>query len=304
MRDAILDCEGAPRDLGLDQGRACRAELAARFRSQAHWRRALFRLGRGDARSRRLDRDLSRHFPQQSEFLEGLTRGAAVPRSWLVAMLDRTFSGMAHTRVGDAVGVLLEPSLAGGRTLLARTFAAEPSVRRSRPDAGFASLELTLPWLSAALAGVNAGGLAAAGVALAPVAPGTDCAVPAALLVQDCLSRFDSREGAVDWCLGRPVGGRAAILLADARGCAAVEIDGAARRVETPKDGLLLEGLGEGDLAGALRRDAPLDAKRLDVALGRRVVCLDPLARRLGFRRAGDDAVSWLDVDASAQARE
>jgi len=256
----------------------------------------MFRLGHGGARSQRLDRDLRRHFPQQSEALDGMKRGAAVPRRWLVAMLDRTFGGVPCDLRDEVMGVALEHALAGGRTRVARTFAAEPVARRSRPDGGFASLELTLPWLTASLAGVNEGGLAVASVSLAPPAHGADCAVPAAMLAQDCLARFDSREGAIDWCLGRPAGGRAAILLADASGVAAVEIDGGARTVVQPKDGLLLEGIGDGDAAGALRGGASLDALRLEQILGARVACLDPGGRRIGFRWADSDFVAWLDV--------
>jgi hypothetical protein len=296
----IHDCEGAPRDLGLDQGRGFRADLQARYRNEARWRRGLFRLGRGDARTRRLDRDLRRHFPQQSETLDGMKRGAGVPRGWLVAMLDRAVAGEPHARVDETAGAGLEPALAGGSALLLRTFAAEPIARRSRPDGGFASLELSLPWLTSALVGVNEGGLAVASLSLAPAVSGADCAAPAALLAQDCLARFDSRDGAIDWCLGRPAGGRAAILLADESGVAAVEVDGVARRVVLPKDGLLLQGIGAVDAADALRSGAPLDALRLTQVLGGYVACLDPAGRRLGFRWADSKAFAWLDVRACA----
>jgi hypothetical protein len=114
-----------------------------------------------------------------------------------------------------------------------------PIVRRSEPQGGFASLELTLPWLAASLGGVNASGLAAVlappGAALdvgtALVAEAT-CRAPALLLVQQCLERFERVDTAVDWCLSRPAGGRARILLADAHGAiASVELDEDRRRV-------------------------------------------------------------------------
>lgn len=299
MPDGIHECEGAPRDLGLDQGRSCRADLQARYRREGRWRRGWFQWAPGDTRTRQLDRDLSRHFPQQSEALDGMARGAAVPRRWLVAMLARSFCGEPEARVCDGAGVAVEPALTGDRTLLARSFAAPPIARRSRPEGGFASLELTLPWLTAALAGVNEGGLAVASVSLAPAASGGDCAVPAASLVQDCLARFDSCAGAVDWCLGRPAAGRAAILLADASRVVAVEIEGAARRVVLPKDGLLLQGAGERDAASVLRGGAPVDALCLERALAGRVACFDPSGRRLGFRWDRSDAIAWRDVCAS-----
>jgi hypothetical protein len=67
----LVDCAGAPRDLGLDQGRACRGEIGDRF-AELSWAEALaLRLGRVDAPVRSLQRDLARHFPHLFESLAG-----------------------------------------------------------------------------------------------------------------------------------------------------------------------------------------------------------------------------------------
>jgi hypothetical protein len=287
------DCGGAPRDLGFDQGRSVRDELQRAFAALPLWRRAALRLGRGSPRFDRAARDLLRHFPQQSECLEGMARGAGVPYRWLVERTAASYAPADPHGVADAPGVALEPPLAPVPRLL-RGVPRPALVRRSQPDGGWNSVELTLPWLGAGLAGVNAGGLAVVGVTFAAAAPGDPCAAPAGLLVQDCLARFDSVAGARDWCIGRPAGGRGALLLADAGGAvAAVEIDGGERRAVAAKDGLLLEGAAAPDAAGRLRTAAPGDAAAAAAALGGRVVVIDPAERRLGLFGAGGEAAWW-----------
>ena len=68
-----IECEGAPRDMGWDQGRACRDAL----------RRAVgllpgLPLLLRDARTRDVLQEIRRHFPQQYEQLLGMARGAQV----------------------------------------------------------------------------------------------------------------------------------------------------------------------------------------------------------------------------------
>jgi hypothetical protein len=290
-----IHCEGAPRDLGLDQGRACRAELRARFARGRWWQRWRLRLGRDGTR---LARDLTRHFPQQSEAIEGMVRGAGIPYGWFAGTLARELAAEVPTRVGSAVALALGPPLTAAGCLVARTLACEPIVRRSEPEGGFASVELTLPWLTTALAGVNEGGLAAVSASL-PGAPARDaCAVPAALLVQDCLARFDSLDGAVEWCTGRPAGGRAAIALADAAGGAvAVEVDGDARRVVRAEGGFVAAG-GARDAAASLRAGAPLDVRALAKILDARFAAIDPAGRRIALLDASSASVDWFEVGA------
>ena len=77
-------------------------------------------------------------------------------------------------------------------------------VRRSLPEIGFASVELTLPWLAPAVAGVNEKGLAVAIVPEAAERAALAFSPPALLLVQDCLQRFADLESALEWCARRP----------------------------------------------------------------------------------------------------
>ena len=291
-----IRCEGAPRDLGLDQGRACRFELRARFGRGRWWHRWRQQAGLGGTRAALLTRDLTRHFPQQSEAIEGMVRGAGIPYGWFAETLALELAAEVPTRVGSEGALAVGPPLTAGRCLVARTLAFEPIVRRSEPEGGFASVELTLPWLTAALAGVNEGGLAAVSVSLPGVSAADACAVPAALLVQDCLARFDSLDAAVEWCTGRPAGGRVAIALADASGGAvAVEVDGDARRVVRAEEGFVSAG-GARDAAAALRAAAPLDVGALAKILDARLAAVDPAGRRIALLDASAASVDWFEV--------
>jgi len=293
-----IQCEGAPRDLGFDQGRAHREELRSVFGRQPAWRRCQQRLGLIGSSAKPLVRDLTRHFPQHSEVIEGLAHGAALPTAWFAEELARNLAVVRPTPVGYSVGAVFDASQSAAGSTVARSLAFDPLVRHSRPEGGFASVELTLPWSSAALAGVNDGGLAAASVSLTGSFASGSCAAPAPLLVQDCLARFDSVGGALDWCIGRPAGGRAVILLADASGVAvAVDIDGDARREAPLKDGLVVAG-GRDEIAEALRAAAPLDYAGMAQILGGRIACLDPAGGRMGLFDGEAQTGSWFGVAA------
>jgi hypothetical protein len=271
-----LDCEGAPRDLGLDQGRACAQALRRRFAGLGFASRARLRLGRGGAATRQLARELARHLPHQFETLQGLARGARVPALWLLEELAAELAREAQARP------LALASAAPA--LLARTVDGPWLLRRSRPEGLFASLELARPWRSGALAGVNERGLAALALAGAAGAGGP----PAALLVQDCLERFETLEGALAWCGHRPAGGRALLFFADARGeAAALEIEGAQRRVLRPSAGALAAGGAAGAAAELVKRlaeAAPADAAQLAALCPQPAVALDPARRSLALQ--------------------
>jgi hypothetical protein len=238
----------------------------------------------------RLARDLRRHFPQQAECVEGLVAGSGLPRAFFLAQLAAAFGRRPVAGGGGAVA--LGATGGGEPPGLARSLEGPLLLRRSRPEGGFAAIEVARPWLGPALAGVNAGGLAATAVALADPAGDAACAVPAALLVQDCLARFDSVSGAVDWCLGRPAGGCARILLADATGAvAAVDCDGGSRRRHPAGSGPLVAG--DVDPA-AVRAAAPLSPPDAAKLLGPRVAVLDPAGRRLAILDAGAAPSRWL----------
>ncbi|MEE2678772.1 MAG: hypothetical protein VX546_09380 [Myxococcota bacterium] len=216
--NAVVECEGAPRDLGLDQGLACRDAVARRFagaplcerlRSRAGWP------GEGESRS---FRDLWQYFPHQADRLEGLGGAAGVPATWLAPRVP----GPGH----------VEPALVGyaaPTARIGRALGGPVVVRRSRPEGLFASVEVTRPWFPAALVGVNERGLAVA--AVAGPAEAARCAAPAWLLAQDCLERFEALGPALDWCCERPGGGGGALILAHpVEGMAGV-VFGATRRV-------------------------------------------------------------------------
>ena len=269
----LVDCAGAPRDAGLDQGRACRAELAGRFAALS-WSEALpLRLGLADAPVRKLRRDVARFFPHLHESLAGLAVGARVPEAFVAREIA------AELASGPAPAA----ALAGETAFLVRTLEGPRVVRRSRPEGLFASLELTRPWLPTTLLGVNERGLA---VAVAETgAVGDGCAAPAALLAQDCLERFEALDAALEWCAGRPAGGRATILLGDAAGdVAGIEIAGSERRVLRPADGELAVAAAGAELAKSLR-DAPpgaaLPAEVARVDSCERTLTLDGASFRL-----------------------
>ncbi len=221
MTEAVR-CEGAPRDLGRDQGAACRARLRARFARGpriARWRQWL---GLVDPEAREIDRDYWRYFPHQAEATRGMAAAAGVPAAWLVSELARLRA--------DAVPVVVrQKSLHLARGLVGRSF-----VRHSRPEGLFASVDVALDGVLAPLIGVNERGLAAA------VLPGRAerSGPPAWFAVRDCLERFESLEPALDWChrgVGAPGGG---LILADAGGaCARVRFEGetAVERFDAPE---------------------------------------------------------------------
>jgi hypothetical protein len=238
-----IACEGAPRDLGLDQGRARGAELRARFRERTAWQRLALRVGLTDSSTRQLVREIARHFPHQAETLDGLAVGARVPATWLAAELASELR-----REGGSQPLAVACS--GGE--VARVLDGPWLVRRSRPEGLFASLELTRPWLSHALLGVNERGLAVAVVAGVGPVDGA----PGALLAQDCLERFEALDAALEWCEGRPGAGGAVVLVADASGdVAGIEIGSRHRRVLRPDAGVLV--------VGGAERGGPELAKRL-----------------------------------------
>jgi len=256
---ASVECEGAPRDQGRDQGRACAPLLRARFAALPLSRRVALRLGAGGAPA--LRRELARHFPRQAETLAGVAAAAGVPAGFLAACLD--------AELAPEIALARE----GARALVLRPIAGAWILRRSRPEGGFASVEVARPWHAHALLGVNESGLA---VAVAVPEGARAAGLASAPLVTDCLQRFAALEAALEWCLARPAGREAAILLADARGeVAAVEIAAGGRRVLRPTDGWLAAGgsaAGRAELAKRLREGAPAGAE---------LASADPAARAL-----------------------
>jgi hypothetical protein len=295
-----LECTGAPRDLGLDQGLSRAREIAAALRGR-----------RAGALTRLVWRDVTRHLPHAAERMQGLARGAGVgTRALTIALEDElALRGHSYASGGLALGVGAERS--GSGPLLIRglgTRAAQSAIlRRSLPDHGFRSLEVGLPWLVGGLAGVNEVGLAATGIS-SPASEVGPVAAPALLLLQECLQQFDSAEKAADWCLRRPGGGRSSLLFVDAEGRQlGVFADGPRRRVLHADAGLLLPHDASPEAAALEKacRDAPvLDGaalQRIRAGEPEGLVWLDPVGRRLGrltgtTAAADPDGIRWLET--------
>jgi len=213
----VIACEGAPRDLGLDQGTACAEAIRARVARAGGRRDGLGRWRPFEpgalVRARATARDVRRHFPHLDERVIGIARGARVLELALHHLLARELGPR-----GD--GALLGAGFdAEGRIMVQGAEAG--LLRRVAPDAGFASVEWTQPWLPGALAGVNRAGLAGA-VAAAGGEGAGGCAAPAFLLLQNCLQQFETAENAAEWCERRPAGGNARLFFADPTGERAV----------------------------------------------------------------------------------
>lgn len=295
--ESVLRCAGAPRDLGLDQGRWCRASLAAAWRELPAAARLRLRLGMASGPVAGVRRDLRRHFPQHFEVLEGLSRGADVPVGWFVDRLARA------PRCGASLAFAVSSDFTGSSSLLACSLPRDAIVRLCQPDGGFASVELIEPWSSAPIAGINAGGLSVVALPDSDVRMPAGVA-PAALFTHDCLARFDALDGAIDWCLARPGGGAVTLVLADRSGdVAAVRVRDAERQVTRPADGLIVwtaSHAREAEIGKALRQASPLVASDLGRFLGTSLVALDPGTRRLGLLHAADAVATehWYRADA------
>ena len=149
----VVACSGAPRDLGLDQGRAVRAAVRA---AAAGCRSRRVSGSAPGGRAAHSARDAGRHFPHMSERLAGLARGAGVSRAALAALLARELARGGQR--GGAAAALRAAGRTGAGALLARTLPAAGVVLcgAARPSTTGRSIELAPPWLVPAFAGVNA----------------------------------------------------------------------------------------------------------------------------------------------------
>jgi hypothetical protein len=295
----LIECEGAPRDLGFDQGTHCRSALNAVYRSRSRWRRARLRLLAEPEECRRARLEIRRFYPQQAEMMEAMARASRVPVSWLIAIL---VGNPRSAPPADALVLAASSAITDRGGLLARALAGDAIVRRSRPESGFRSIELTQPWQIAPLAGVNEAGLAVACVSNAGEIAGSRHAVPAALLAHDCLRRFDSLDGAIDWLLVRPGGGKSVLVLADLSGeIAGVSADGDERRVIRPADGLFAHTGGharQAEIEKGLREASPLLGSDLGRFFGMPLVVVEPAQRQIGLlgARSAGEADQWFEI--------
>jgi len=280
----LIEVAGDPRAMGRAQGEACREDIARALSAAGIARRerlpsSLRPFISGPVLGRGMALQIVRHYPHLSERIQGLARGAGQS----AASLMELFVGAAG---GAGVEPLVEPVAGAGRdgdtALLLRGVAtADWIVRRSKPEVGFPSVELSLPWMATSLAGVNERGVA---VLVAPSrAPEPGARAPSVLLlVQECLQRFHDVPGCLDWCSKRPASGAASIVVADASGeVAAIEVDGDVRRPLEAERGVLLTG-GAASSHPELRKslESPASTEALAVEAGGRLV-LSPHERKL-----------------------
>jgi hypothetical protein len=281
----VVECSGAPRDLGRDLGGALRAEVRAAVAEQGTLR-GLFDSLRQSRATTRLYRDLRRYFPHQSEWLEGLALASGVARRALVRALAQSCA--PETPQGVAVG-----AVSGAAVAIASAVPRGALWRRVAPEGRFRSLEVALPTATAPVIGVNEAGLAVAVAEQRSLAG--RYAPPLALFARDCLERFERVEPALDWCLARPAAPGGSLLLADARGeLAGVYAGGPERRTLRPPSWLVL-----GDAGLELAKAEPLSAGQLEPALADALASLpgagpaviaDPIGCRM---RAGDGEWIW-----------
>jgi len=295
----VIECEGAPRDLGFDQGTHCRSALNAAYRSRSRWQRARLRLLAEPDVCRRVRLEIRRFYPQQAEMMEAMARASRVPVSWLIAILA---CELRPAPPEDALVLAAASAITDRGGLLACALPVDVIVRRSRPESGFRSIELVQPWQIAPLAGVNDAGLAVACVSNSADVAGSRYAIPAALLAHDCLRRFDSLDGAIDWLLARPGGGKSVLVLADLSGeVAGVSIDGDERRVIRPAAGLIVHTGGharQGEIEKGLREASPLLGSDLGRFFGMPLVVIEPSRRLIGLLGGGSagEADRWFEI--------
>lgn len=236
----MIHCEGAPRDLGRAQGRHHRdgirrllqeEGLSTRRSRWPSWRPLAFGplLGRGPGR------EIIRHYPHQGERLAGIALAAGIPLASLVAKHVREMSHDLALRIETRCTTVPGESPRLVRAVPDATGTDEGwVVRRSIPEIGFKSVELTRPWFVSAFAGINEHGLA---VALhAPRSPGSSTSLIATLLVQDCLQRFTTVAACADWCSKRPSQGASRLMVVDASGDRAHVAPGGGPKIQPETD--------------------------------------------------------------------
>lgn len=324
--DSLIECVGDPRAMGHCQGLAHRAAIRDGIaRAGGTTRRSrlpsLRALASGAVLGRGTGREVIRHYTHLAERMAGIARNADVPFESLMEHFCRQTSDPEPD--AELVAAAVAAGLAGSegatpivvRTLSGSSWSSSPWIlRRSRPEVGFVSVEVTLPWLASSVAGINEAGVA---VALAPrsasyggganagvVGPRT--APHAVLLVQECLQRFEDLDGCLDWCRKRPRSGNSSLVIADARArLARVEIEGADCRVLDVGQAFTLDGApGPFDerLRAGLRDDAHVDARVLGEAVAASSqlgVWLEPKGRRLTLRSLNDARASDKSIEVS-----
>ena len=219
----VIECAGHPRDLGFAQGVALRPELVRKAKEEglslarSRWP-SLHPYVKGPIRGSGPFREMIRHYTHLAERVDGLSRGADLPIDSIFPLQDGETSSEGRLSL-LASGLGSKP----GSTMLLGLSGSDWVVRKSRPEVGFSSIELTRPWSVSSVAGINEASLAVGLVSeAASRGAGNAGSPPVELLVQECLQRFTDVEAGIDWCSHRPAQGTACLLLADKSGSRAM----------------------------------------------------------------------------------
>jgi hypothetical protein len=256
-------CAGLAGEMGLAQGEALRPRiLAARaalrelqaFRVRQPWwlPYPAYRM-LSERRARRIVEAFAPIFPETSERLHGIARGAqlSLPAAALLNVLEPVLSSVggctACPGACSTVAVLGRRS-ALGETLIGRNFDYLPLVqpfyilRDNRPRGGFRYLDFTLAPLAGAVDGLNEHGLSISyDYAFATDVPAGPAA-PLSMILAEALARCRDVAEAVAWIVERPRWGGGLLMLADAAGdVASLELSStrSAVRRAAPAEGVL-----------------------------------------------------------------
>ncbi len=311
--DPFIECVGDPRAMGHCQGLTHRAAIQQQIAATGGRTRrkrlpSLSALTSGAALGRGTGREVIRHYTHLAERMAGIARSADVPLASLMEIFcastsDAAPDGELVTRA-IALATRQSENEQGDplvlRTLAGSSFARSQWIlRRSRPEVGFVSAEITLPWLATAVAGINEAGVAVAivprsashGGGVNAGAVNARRAPHAVLLVQECLQRFGDLDGCLDWCRKRPRSGNVSLIIADAAAhLAKVEVEGTECRVSDVDCTATLDGASaEADerLRTHLRDHGRVDLAALAAAgesAGELVAWLEPAQRSLSVR--------------------
>ena len=264
----VIECVGHPRDLGFAQGVALRREVTRKVEeeglslSRSRWA-SLHPYVKGPVRGAGSFREMIRHYTHLAERVDGLSRGADLPVDSIYSLQG---AGAAN---GEQAMALFGSGLDGktGEMLIRGLPDSDWVVRKSQPEVGFASIELTQAWSVSSVAGINEASLAACMV------PNRDSPEPeeggwppAQLLVQECLQRFQDVEAGIDWCSHRPSSGGASLLLADrSGGRALIRFQG--KEVHVTRNPAGVHAVGSSEPLVELLCESTANASRLDEKL-------------------------------------
>lgn len=315
----MIECEGDPRAMGHCQGLVFRAEIQQRLHlDSADIRRSrlprLRGLTRGPVLGSGTGREVIRHYAHLAERMAGMARNSDVSLEALMhsfsCSVDAPSPRDASMQGAETIGALRIADLESGGVVRAIPGFGERDaswfIRKSCPEVGFASVEVTQPWLPSAVGGINEAGVAVAWVGEANEAPPHAHRTPHnVLLVQECLQRFEDVAGCIDWCNKRPHSGNARLILFDRPGnLVAVALREGFVHVIEPRDGIVLGALSPERTEAIDAARGSSDGLRLadvgqSVGSDHAVLVLEPRSCRLTLRTVSrpDEILERVELD-------